>query len=89
VFKTTKTEVICGGEVTKGKLVSPAIGKVMRGDDIIAEVEITGLKRGPQEAKEIIEGEMCGLSFRTTSKVDLQLEDRIEFIKREVVERSL
>ena len=31
VFKTTKTDAICGGEVTKGKLVIPAFANVFRG----------------------------------------------------------
>lgn len=89
IFNTTKTEVICGGEVTKGKLSIPALVKVMRGDDLIAEVEVTSLKRGPQDATEVVEGEMCGLSFKSTTKVDLQIGDHLEFIRRQVIERTL
>lgn len=89
IFKITKTEVICGGEVTKGKLITPARATVMRGDDSIAEVEVTSLKRGPQEAKEIFEGEMCGVSFKSTSRVDLQEGDRLEFYTEETVARTL
>jgi translation initiation factor IF-2 len=89
IFKTTKTEVICGGEVTKGKLVVPSLAKVMRGDEQLAEVKITNLKRGPQDTKEVFEGEMCGLSFESTSRVDLQEGDRIELFTREVVARTL
>jgi translation initiation factor IF-2 len=89
IFKTTKTEVICGGEVTKGKLVVPSKARVTRGDEILAEVEITNLKRGPQDTKEVFEGEMCGLSFSSTSRVDIQEGDRIELFTRETVARSL
>ncbi|HSX44511.1 MAG TPA: translation initiation factor IF-2 [Candidatus Saccharimonadales bacterium] len=89
IFNTTKTEVICGGEVTKGKLSLPALAKVMRGNDQIAEVEVTGLKRGPQETKEVVEGEMCGLSFKSSSRVDLQIDDRLELFRRQLVERTL
>ncbi len=89
VFKTTKADGICGGEVTKGKLVAPALAKVYRGDELLAEVEVTGLKRGPQEAKEIIEGEMCGVSYTSKGRVDVQEGDRIEFFTREVVARTL
>ena len=89
VFKTTKTEVICGGEVTKGKLTVPALARVVRDKDTIAEVEVTNLKRGPQDAKEILEGEMCGLSLKTSSKVDVQEGDRIEVFRRQTVARSL
>lgn len=89
VFKTTKTEVICGGEVTKGKLITPALARVVRDDAVIAEVEITNLKRGPQDAKEVFEGEMCGMNLATTSKVEIQEGDRIEVFSRETVARSL
>jgi translation initiation factor IF-2 len=89
VFKTTKSEVICGGEVTKGKLVTPALATIYRGDDILAEVEVTGLQRGPQETKEVLEGEMCGVSLKTTARVDVQEGDRIEFYTQETVERTL
>ncbi len=89
VFKTTKTEVICGGEVTKGKLITPALAKIYRDKELIAEAEVTNLKRGPQEAKEVIEGEQCGISLATTSKLDIKDGDRIEVFTREVVERTL
>lgn len=89
IFKTTKTEVICGGEVTKGKLTVPAIARVTRNKEQIAEVKITQLKRGPQDAKEVFEGEMCGLSFESTSRVDIQEGDHIELFSREIVARSL
>lgn len=89
VFKTSKSDVICGGEVTKGKLVVPAFAHVMRGDDKLADVEVTGLKRGPQEAKEVVEGEMCGVSLKTSGRLDLQEGDRLEFFTQETITRKL
>ena len=89
VFNTTKSEVICGGEVTKGKLTVPALARVTRGDETLGEVEITGLKRGPQDAKEVFEGEMCGLSFKTSHRIDIMEGDRIELFSRETIARSL
>lgn len=89
VFKVTKTETICGGEVTKGKLVVPALARVIRGDETLAEAEVTNLKKGPQDTKEVFEGEMCGLSLKTASKIDLQVDDRIELFSRETVARKL
>lgn len=89
VFKTTKTEVICGGEVTKGKLEIPSLVKIYRGDELLAEAEVTNLKRGPQDAKEIIEGEMCGVSLKTNTRVNVEEGDRLEFFTRETVARSL
>jgi len=89
VFKTTRTEIICGGEVTKGKLTAPALARILRGDEQLAEAELTGLKRGPAEAKEIVEGEMCGMSLKTEKRLELQEGDRIEVFTREAVQRKL
>lgn len=89
VFKTTKTEVICGGEVTKGKLTMPAVARIFRDKEQIAEAEVTSIKKGPTEVKEAQEGEMCGLQLATETKVTLEEGDRIELISREVVQRTL
>jgi translation initiation factor IF-2 len=89
IFKTTKTEIICGGEVSKGKLTYPSLARISRGDDQLAEAEVTGLKRGPAEAKEVVEGEMCGMSLKTEKKLELQEGDRIDVFTRETVQRKL
>jgi translation initiation factor IF-2 len=89
IFKTTRTEVICGGEVTKGKLTTPALARVLRDKEQLMEVEVTGLKRGPAEAKEVVEGEMCGLSLKTSKKLDLLEGDKLEVFTRAAVDRSL
>lgn len=90
VFRITKSEVICGGEVTKGKLIIPSFAQVVREDKILVEaVEVTMLKRGPQEVKEVQTGEMCGVSFKTENRLELQEGDRLEFFTQEVVQRTL
>ncbi len=89
VFNTTKTAIIAGGEVTKGKLTAPALARVTRGDENLGEVEVTGLKRGPAEAREVMEGEMCGISLKTTKKIDLVEGDRIELFTRQTIQRQL
>jgi translation initiation factor IF-2 len=89
IFKITKTEVICGGEVTKGKLTAPALGKLVRDGEEIAQFRVKNLKRGPQEAKEVVEGEMCGMSLETEKRVAVQENDRIELFTREEVARTL
>jgi translation initiation factor IF-2 len=89
VFKTTKTEVICGGEVISGKLSMPATVRVSRKGDEIAEAQLTLLKRGPQEASEVIEGELCGISLKTSGKLIIEEGDELQFFTREVKERTL
>ena len=89
IFKITKNDIICGGEVTKGKLTVPCFVKVFRDKEELAEVEAILLKRGPVETSEVFEGEMCGVSLKTSSRVDLQEGDRLEFFTRETVARTL
>ena len=56
---------------------------------IADELEIVGLKRGPQEVKEVPEGEMCGLSFKSSTRVEVQENDRIELYSRTTKTRTL
>ncbi len=89
IFKTTKAEVIAGGEVTKGKLTMPAQVRIFRDKEEIGQAELTALKKGPQDVKEVVEGEMCGVQLATTSRTELQEGDRLEFFSREEVKRTL
>lgn len=89
VFKTTRTQVICGGEVLNGKLTAPAQVRVKRGKETVAEAKLTGLKRGPNDAKDLTEGELGGVELETTSRLDVQLGDILEIFTMETKERSL
>lgn len=89
VFRTLKDTVIAGGEVTSGKVTSGVLVRVKRGDEKLAEVEVTSVQRQQQEAKEVFEGEMCGLSLKTDKKLLLEVGDNLEFFTRELVKRTL
>jgi translation initiation factor IF-2 len=90
LFKLAKTEVICGGEVTSGKLSIPALARLHRGKELIADnLEVTNLKRGPQDVKEVLEGEMCGLSLKTEKRVEVLENDRLELFTRHTKIRTL
>lgn len=89
IFRTLKEEVICGGEVTSGKVTTGLLARVKRGDEQIAEVEVEKVQRQQQEAKEVFEGEMCGLSLKTQKKLLLEEGDKLEFFTRELVKRTL
>jgi translation initiation factor IF-2 len=89
VFRTLKDVVIAGGEVTKGKVMANVLARVKRGDEVLAEVEITSVQRQQQEAKEVFEGEMCGLSLKTNKKLLIEEGDKLEFFTRELVKRTL
>ena len=47
------------------------------------------VQRQQQEAKEVFEGEMCGLSLKTNKKLVVEEGDVIEFFTRELVKRTL
>jgi len=89
VFRTLKDEVIAGGEVTEGKATPNVLARVKRNGEQIAEVEVASVQRQHQEAKEVFEGELCGLSLKTTKKLLLEEGDRLEFFTRELVKRTL
>jgi translation initiation factor IF-2 len=89
IFKSSKTDIICGGEVKNGKLKTPMLARVIRAKQQIAEVEIVNIKRGPQDAKEVVEGEMCGISLKTTSKLTIEIGDTVEAFTRQTIARKL
>jgi translation initiation factor IF-2 len=90
IFKTSQTETIAGGEVSKGKLETSALARVLRDKEVIADnLEVTNLKSGPTDVKEVNEGSMCGISLKTETKLNLAEGDRIEVFSRETKTRTL
>lgn len=89
IFRTLKDEVIIGGEVTKGKVIAGVLARVKRKKEQLTEVKIINVQRQQQEAKEVFEGEMCGMSIKTTSKLLLEEGDKLELFTRELVKRTL
>jgi translation initiation factor IF-2 len=89
IFRTLKDEVICGGEVTSGKVVPGVMARVMRKGEPVAEVEVTKVQRNQVEAKEVFEGDMCGLSLKTNKKLVLEIDDKLELFTRELVKKTL
>ena len=89
VFRTSNDEVIAGGEVTKGKITTGVLARVMRKKEQLAEVKVTKVQRQQQEAKEVFEGEMCGISLKTSKKLLLEEGDKLELFTRELVKRVL
>lgn len=89
VFRTMKDRVICGGEVTSGKVTADLLARVMRGGEKVAEVVVDSVQRQQVEAKEVFEGEMCGLNLKTDKKLLVEEGDKLEFFTRELVARTL
>ena len=89
VFRTMREEIIAGGEVKSGKVKKDVLARVKRSGEQVAEAEVSSVQRQQQEAKEVFEGEMCGLSLRTKKKITLEIGDTLEFFTRELVKKTL
>ncbi len=91
IFSTTKNEIICGGLVLSGKINFNSLLRVKRGENLILESKLNNLKRGQVNVKDVLEGELCGLSIDISNnqKVEILIDDKIEFYDQEIIERSL
>lgn len=89
VFRSTKDEIICGGIVLNGKATPNTLARVLRKKEQIAEVSVIKVQRQQQEAKEVFEGEMCGLELKTQGKLVIEEGDTLEFFTRELKKRTL
>lgn len=89
VFRTMRDQIITGGEVKSGKIMPGLLVRAKRGDEVLGEAEITNLQREKIEVKEAFEGDLCGMSLKTTKKIVLEINDTLEFFTREVVIRKL
>jgi translation initiation factor IF-2 len=89
IFRSLKDLAIVGGEVTSGKVTSGTIVRMKRGEETLGEAVATSVQRQQQEAKEVFEGEMCGVSLELKHKVQLEEGDTLEFLTRESVKRTL
>jgi translation initiation factor IF-2 len=87
VFKTTKTAVICGGQVKEGKIVPKAKLSILRCGEVIGTGDLTNLQKDKQDAREVTEGEQCGLSVATTTAIEVG--DTLEFFTTEMRARTL
>lgn len=89
VFRTEKTSIIAGGEVLKGEAKAGYLARVVRDKQFIAEVEVTSVQKEKMDVDSLVAGETGGLALKTTSKVDLQIGDRLKFFTRETKKRTL
>ncbi len=99
VFKTAQKETICGGEVLKGKLVPGLLVRMIDEEDESEDEDkepqmkevgvVNALQREQQSAKEVVQGELCGVNIATKGKLKLKEGDELEFFTRTTKKRSL
>ena len=89
VFRTEKTSIIAGGEVLKGEVKPGYLARVVRDKKFIGEAEVTSTQKEKMDVDSLVAGETGGLALKTTSKIDLQIGDRLSFFTRETKKRTL
>lgn len=89
VFRTEKTEVIAGGEVVKGRVAPGMLGRAYREKELLGEFEVVSTQEGKVNVPSLAEGEIGGLSIKTTKKIQLELGDRLEFFVREYKKKTI
>jgi translation initiation factor IF-2 len=87
VFKLTKGSVVCGGQVTTGKVTPKLDLRVTRKKEVLGTGTLASLEKDKQETKEVIEGEQCGM--RVTTNVVIEVGDHLEFYTTEMRARTL
>lgn len=88
VFKVSKTGMVAGSFVTKGKIIRQApLVRLIRGGESIYQGKISSLKRFKDDAREVAENFECGISLAGTS--DIKVGDLIEAYQVDKIARKL
>ena len=89
VFRTDKTEIIAGGQVKSGRVAPGMLGRVYRKKELLGDIEVINTQEGKVNVPSLAEGEIGGLSMKTTKKIQLELGDRIKFFVREYHKKTI
>ena len=89
VFRTERTSIIAGGEVTDGRCMAGVLARIVRGKEVIGEAEVSSVQKEKMDVPELVSGEIGGLALTTKHKIQLEIGDKLEFFTREEKRRSL
>lgn len=87
VFKSTKSNVVCGGTVTSGRIEPKLKLRVKHGGEVVGEGVLASLQKDKQVTKEAFEGDTCGMNVTTTATIEMG--DTLEFYTVESKARTL
>ncbi|MEH2511573.1 translation initiation factor IF-2 [Nitrobacteraceae bacterium AZCC 1564] len=87
VFNISKVGKIAGCRVTDGTVERGANVRLIRDNVVIHEGKLAQLKRFKDDAKEVVAGQECGMSFENYQ--DMRPGDVIECYRVETIQRSL
>lgn len=82
-FRTTPTEKLVGGVVTKGELRKNGTMQIRRDGEIIGSAKILGLQQGPEKVEFVPNGQECGvllgtkLLIQSDDVLDCQIEETV------------
>lgn len=87
VFDVSKVGKVAGCRVTDGKVERGANVRLIRDNVVIHEGKLSTLKRFKDDAREVLAGQECGMSFENYE--DIRQGDVIECYRVESIQRSL
>lgn len=87
IFNVSKVGKIAGCRVTDGTIERGANVRLIRDGVVVHEGKLAQLKRFKDDAKEVVAGQECGMSFE--SYQDMRQGDVIECFRVEEIKRSL
>ena len=89
VFRTEKTEVIAGGMVKSGRVAPGMLGRAYRKKELLGEIEVVNVQEGKVDVPSLAEGELGGMSLKTTKKIQLEIGDTLKFFVREYKKKKI
>jgi len=87
IFNISKVGKIAGCRVTEGTVERGANVRLIRDNVVIHEGKLSQLKRFKDDAREVVAGQECGMSFENYQ--DMRVGDVIECYRVETVQRTL
>ena len=87
IFNVSKVGKIAGCRVTDGTIERGANVRLIRDGVVVHEGKLSQLKRFKDDAKEVVAGQECGMSFENYQ--DMRAGDVIECFRVEEIKRSL
>jgi translation initiation factor IF-2 len=87
LFPIKNVGTIAGCFVTEGKIARTGKARLVRGSQVVAESQLASLKRFKDDAREVLQGQECGIGLEGVS--DIRVGDLIEVYTTEEVARSL
>lgn len=87
IFKLSRGSIVCGGRVTEGRIEPKLQVRIHRGGEVVGTGTISSLQREKQPAKEVFEGDLCGMTIVTNGMIEMG--DSLEFYTTETRSRTL